>query len=64
MKKFLLCILFGFSGGMHLLLALLMIINGDYLFALLPTFAFAFCFTYCTIKLKNGFPEDEEDADI
>ncbi len=64
MKKILFILLFAFSGGLHLFLAILMIINGDYLFALLPTFATAFCFAYCTIKLKNGFPEDEEDADI
>ena len=64
MKKFLICILFGFSAGLHLLLAILMVINGDYLFALLPTLSAGFCFTYCTIKLKNGFAEDEEDANI
>lgn len=58
MKKFLLCLLFGFSTGQHLLLAILMIINGDYLFALMPTLAAGFTITYCTISLKNGFPED------
>ena len=64
MKKLLLVFLFTFGGGLHLLLAILMIINVDYLFALLPTFAAAFSFTYCTTTLKKELREDEEDADI
>lgn len=64
MKKLLLVLLFTFGGGLHLLIAMLMIINGDYLFALIPTLAAGFSFTYCTIKIKNDFSEDQEDADI
>ena len=61
MKKILLILLFAFGGGLHLLLAITMIVNGDHFFALIPTICAGFAFTYCTIKLKNGFPEDEED---
>lgn len=64
MKKILLILLFTFGGGFHLLLALFMIVNGDHLFALLPTLAAAFSFTYCTTTLKKELREDEEDADI
>ncbi len=63
-KKILLILLFAFGGSLHLLLAIMMIVNGDHLLALIPTICAGFSFTYCTIKLKNGFPEDEEDADI